>query len=65
MIIQLTQAKAGLGGEEDETIFIQGDLISSFDEDEFGTWILIPPYQKPIKVRESLKQLKKLIGSMF
>lgn len=62
MILELTQAKSGLSGEEDDTIYVQSNLISTLEPDEFGTWILIPPYQKPIKVRESLKQLLKWIG---
>lgn len=61
MIIKLTQAKPGIGGDDEDSLYIQSNLISTIDEDEFGCWILIPPYQKPIKVRETLKQLLNLI----
>lgn len=63
MMIQLTEAKLGLVGEEDEPLFINASLISTLEDDEFGTWILIPPYQKPIKVRETIKQILKMMGS--
>lgn len=64
MMIKLTQASNGFDGySEDSPLWVNACLISTVEEDEFGTLILIPPYQKPIKVRETLKKIITLINN--
>ncbi len=60
-MIKLTRVSFSIDFQEDVDLWVNPLLISTLDEDEFGTWILIPPYQKPIKVRETLKKVLQLI----
>lgn len=65
MFITLTLAKEGLFGSANEEIEINPCLISSLSSSgESGTWILMPPYQKAVKVRETIEQIKSLCENM-
>lgn len=62
MMIKLSRVSSGPAGEEDVEFWVQSDLISTFQEEEFYTLIFIPPYLKPVKIREDAKTLKELIN---